>query len=358
MFPKVSVKVSKKRTTRRTAAVRKYIVANVDEHAHDIAKRVAEKFGITRQAANRHLRELARAGGLRAFGTTRSRRYKLVPLTGTGFTVELAGLREDVVWRQQVEPALRAAGSPLPENVLDVLHYGFTEILNNAIDHSGGEQAFIGVEVTIASVTLVISDDGVGIFEHIKDRCALENEQHAALELSKGRLTTDEARHTGEGIFFTSRAVDRLSIASGSVALVCSERKNWVFTDELKTTPGSFVLLKLSTSSKVVLASVFDKYADELRGIVKTLIPVLLGRYGRENLVSRSQAKRLLARVENFDEVMFDFAGVRSIGRAFADEIFRVFARSHPKTTLLWVNGSAKVQEMILGAEATRNDVR
>ncbi|RLB61428.1 MAG: ArsR family transcriptional regulator, partial [Deltaproteobacteria bacterium] len=347
---------SKKRTTKRSAALRKYVVANVDEHSHDIAKCVAEKFGISRQAANRHLREFTRTGGLQAHGTTRSRRYKLAPLTETGFTVKLHDLHEDAVWRDQVEPALRAAGPPLPKNVDHALYYGFTEILNNAIDHSGGEEAFITVEVTMASVTLVISDDGVGIFEHIKERCALENEQHAALELSKGRLTTDAARHTGEGIFFTSRALDRLSIASGNVALVCSERQNWVFTDNSNTKPGSFVLLKLSTSSKVNLTSVFDKYADESRGIVKTLIPVSLARYGRENLVSRSQAKRLLARVDSFDEVMFDFTGVRSIGRAFADEIFRVFARSHPKTTLLWVHGGAKVHEMIMGAKAAREN--
>jgi hypothetical protein len=47
-------------------------------------------------------------------------------------------------------------------------------------------------------------------------------------------------------------------------------------------------------------------------------------------LISRSQAKRVLARVELFRTVLFDFSRVSSIGQAFADEMFRVFAHTHP----------------------------
>ena len=56
-----------------------------------------------------------------------------------------------------------------------------------------------------------------------------------------------------------------------------------------------------------------------------------LARYGNENLISRSQAKRLLARLEKFKIVMLDFEDVATIGRAFADEIFRVFTNNHPE---------------------------
>ena len=63
--------------------------------------------------------------------------------------------------------------------------------------------------------------------------------------------------------------------------------------------------------------------------------------------MSRSQAKRLLARVDRFSIVIFDFATVESIGQAFADEIFRVFERAHPNIKLVAINTSKSIDQMI-----------
>jgi len=83
-----------------------------------------------------------------------------------------------------------------------------------------------------------------------------------------------------------------------------------------------------------------------------THVPVGLARYGDENLVSRSQAKRLMARVEKFREVVLDFSGVNTIGQAFADEIFRVFQQLHPDVKLRWFNANAEVEAMVKRAIA------
>ena len=72
-----------------------------------------------------------------------------------------------------------------------------------------------------------------------------------------------------------------------------------------------------------------------------------MAQYGDDNLVSRSQAKRILLRVETFKEVMFDFTGVSFIGQAFADEIFRVFPLTYPDVHLLVTNTTPEVQAMI-----------
>ena len=64
-------------------------------------------------------------------------------------------------------------------------------------------------------------------------------------------------------------------------------------------------------------------------------------------LISRSQAKRVLVRVELFRTVVFDFSGVSSIGQAFADEIFRVFAHSHPEIQLQLIHANAAIKQMI-----------
>lgn len=73
---------------------------------------------------------------------------------------------------------------------------------------------------------------------------------------------------------------------------------------------------------------------------------------GRDNLVSRSQAKRLLGRFDRFKVVVLDFSGVASIGQSFADEVFRVFRSKHPEVELVPINASSEVRRMISRAEA------
>ena len=88
----------------------------------------------------------------------------------------------------------------------------------------------------------------------------------------------------------------------------------------------------------------------------KTAIPIQLLRYGQEQLVSRSQAKRLLARFDRFEVVVLDFKGISTIGQAFADEIFRVFPGSHPETSIRVVNASVRVRRTIARVSGNRSD--
>jgi hypothetical protein len=111
--------------------------------------------------------------------------------------------------------------------------------------------------------------------------------------------------------------------------------------------------MKLNNHTARTTKKVFDQFTSgEDYGFTKTVVPVKLAQYGDENLVSRSQAKRLLARVERFETVILDFSGVESVGQAFADEIFRVFAAQHPKVTLLELNTNSAVKRMISRARA------
>jgi len=79
-----------------------------------------------------------------------------------------------------------------------------------------------------------------------------------------------------------------------------------------------------------------------------------LAQYGDEQLVSRSQAKRLIARFDSFKKVILDFKGVQEIGQAFADELFRVYANEHPDVELIPDNMTDQVQRMWLRAVAPR----
>lgn len=80
-------------------------------------------------------------------------------------------------------------------------------------------------------------------------------------------------------------------------------------------------------------------------------MPVSLAQYGDENLVSRSQAKRLIVRFKKFRTVVLDFKGVALIGQA-ADEVYRIFALAHPEVDLFPLNAKKEVSQTITHALA------
>lgn len=72
-------------------------------------------------------------------------------------------------------------------------------------------------------------------------------------------------------------------------------------------------------------------------------------------IVSRSQAKKLIAELEQFQEVILDFHDVQFIGQPFADEVFRVFQNSHPDTNLHSINTNEDIEKMIRHVTTKRN---
>lgn len=263
------------------------------------------------------------------------------------FTFTIApDLEEDKIWRQQIHPLL----SGIPANVLEICHYGFTEMVNNVVDHADGQILVIRISSTTNTIRMDIIDDGVGIFHKLQTELGLEDHRHAILELAKGKTTTDPQQHTGEGIFFTSRMFDNFSIVSDRLhfthdALLGEDRLIEIEKEE----KGTAVILEIHPQSQRTIKGVFDQFAvdEDDYGFTRTQVPVVLAQDGDENLVSRSQAKRLLGHFDRFKEVQLDFKGVLMIGPAFADEIFRVFCHQNPQICLVWLNANAEVEKMI-----------
>lgn len=330
----------------RGEQVRSFILESIEDNPSDLVAMAAAKFGITRQAIHKHLRRLVDEGVVEKRGATRNLTYHLKP-TGkwTKAYAITPSLAEDVVLREDVVPEL----GKLPDNVARIWDYGFTEMFNNAIDHSDGSEIRIFVTKTAAATRAIIQDDGVGIFGKIQRALGLLDERHAVLELSKGKLTTDPENHTGEGIFFTSRMFDRFAIVSGGTYFSheYGEQEDWILEHEQESS-GTSVFMTLNNHTSRTAESVFSQFTsgDDF-GFTKTVVPVKLARYGNENLVSRSQAKRLLARVDRFRTVLFDFTDVEQIGQAFADEIFRVFQNQHPSMELVPIHTNEAVTAMI-----------
>jgi len=336
----------------RGEEVRRFILENIEQNPQEIAKLVSEQFKISRQAAHVHLKKLVSEQCLiPKENQKRNRSYKLAPLVEFRKTYSLSeGLAEDIVWRDDIQPAL----GPFPENVLDIWQYGFTEMFNNALDHSSGTAITVQIIKTAITTEMLIFDDGVGIFRKIQEALNLVDERHAVLELSKGKFTTDPKRHTGEGIFFSSRVFDSFDIMSGNVFFTHTfdESEDWIM--ENASGKGTAVWMRLLNHSARTLKKIFAEYAPETPGdyrFTKTVVPVKLAQYGNDKLISRSQAKRLLSRVELFKTVLFDFAGVETIGQAFADEIFRVFANAHEDISVIPVNANQEIEFMVRRAQ-------
>jgi len=339
---------------RKGKDIREFILRELADHPRDIVRVTADHFRITRQAVSRYMKEFISEKLVTATGNTSSRTYELHTLYQEQFEVPLKGLEEDVLWRERVQPIL----SGLPKNVQDIWQYCFTEMVNNAVDHSDGDTLGISVRGNASTTEIHVDDNGIGIFRKIKDECGLLDEHHAVLELAKGKLTTDPSRHTGEGIFFTSRLLDEFGILSGEVFFshALGEEEDWILSTN-KPENGTLVLMLLSNRSNDSIIEVFSKFTEDSEdyGFNKTVVPVRLARHGAEQLVSRSQARRLLARLDNFNIVVLDFAAVETIGQAFADQIFRIFDREHPNVSLIPIHMSRAVENMILRARSRRH---
>lgn len=333
----------------KTSEVRTFILSHIEAHPRNITRLAFEKFNISPQAVRKHLQALLNDGLIHASGATRDRQYSLVILDELELSIPISEeLAEDVIWRKEIRPKFEGVET----NVIHICQYGFTVMVNNVLDHSEGRILSLRYRRTAAYIELVIADDGVGIFNKISRILGLQDKIHVILELAKGKLTTDPSKHTGEGIFFTSRAFDNFMILSGNLMFAHTEADNdWLLEEQQDLCEGTFVRLRINPNSDRKLRDVFDKYASgDDYGFSKTHIPVTLARYGDENLVSRSQAKRLLSRFERFEEIILDFSGVEMVGQAFADEVFRVFTSEHSATHLTYVNANQQVEKMILRA--------
>ncbi|HZX70122.1 MAG TPA: DUF4325 domain-containing protein [Rhodanobacter sp.] len=340
---------------KRSPAIDAALLVAVDAHPRDLTRTVADQIGVSRQAVAARVRALVEAGYLARSGTTRPTYVRGTRREGL-FKHALKGLAEDRVWSDDVAPILRG----LPANLVDIAHHGLTEMVNNAIDHSEGKQLKVMARRDAEGVSLWVADDGVGIFRKIARALALPDERLALLELSKGKFTTDPRRHTGEGVFFTSRMFDNFQIVSGDLVFDhdAAEEDDLLYDVEVpRVRHGTTVVMTIGLSSERTAKQVFDEYSSgpDDYDFAKTVVPVRLAKVGDENLVSRSQAKRLTQRVDQFRCVMLDFDGVSMIGQAFADEVFRVFANEHPAVELGVMRAVPDVQQMIRRAKTARD---
>lgn len=234
----------------------------------------------------------------------------------------------------------------LPKNISAILDYAFSEMLNNAIEHSKSLKIEIQMQRNAAGVVFDVRDWGVGIFNNIRKKKKLKNEFEAIQDLLKGKQTTSPREHTGEGIFFTSKAGDMLTIQSSRKKLIFNNILDDIFIKEAKKTIGTKVNFRVLLKSKRNLASIFKKYSDKAFSFAKTETKVSLYKIDTD-FISRSQARRIVFGLDKFKKIVLNFKGVDTIGQAFADEVFRVWHRFHPGIKIEYRNANKNIEFMI-----------
>ena len=327
----------------RGEEIRDFILENITGN-RNIAALTSDRFGITLPAVYKHIdRLVSEKQIIKKFGQfiLQSKQYKYA------YNIDKV-ISEDTVWEKDIKKHF----SDVPENIYRIWAYGFLEMFNNAIEHSKGKTIQVIVQENKINISVSVSDDGIGIFNNIKSKYKLLNEEDAFLELVKGKRTTDKTRHSGQGIFFSSKMFDDFFIASNNIVFnVNPEKDGNVQTGRIKY--STFVYMRIANNSNKTTKGIFDEFSTESPGdFDKTNVPIRLA--NSDDLVSRSQARRVLSGLELFKEVILDFKDIEYIGQAFADEIFRVFPNMNPETSITAQNANADVQNMINRAINTK----
>ena len=79
----------------------------------------------------------------------------------------------------------------LRSNVIEIIQFSMTALLNNVIIHSNAQKLYFKLYHTHDDFHVVVTDNGNGIFKNIASALDLESKRIAAIELLKGRITTD-----------------------------------------------------------------------------------------------------------------------------------------------------------------------
>ncbi|MCU1360423.1 MAG: MerR family DNA-binding transcriptional regulator [Ilumatobacteraceae bacterium] len=232
---------------------------------------------------------------------------------------------------------------------VDVARYVVTEMVNNAVDHSGARTVTVSVRrVHGGSTTIDISDNGDGLFHHLATGLGLEDDLAALGELTKGKQTTDPERHSGEGIFFSSKAVDTFTAEANGCRLIFDNLRDDFAVGTSKVVIGTTISVVIDPASTRTMLELFNRYTDDLR-FSRSRPRIKLYELG-VSFVSRSEAKRVARGLDEFSEVEVDFANVDDVGQGFADELFRVWANAHPTVALVPIGMNPAITFMVARA--------
>ncbi len=332
------------------ASVSTWITPAAIHHADDLIAHVMQRLDISRRRARRLLDALTQAQWLVQEGSRRRPHFRPGPLRQVVKRFDLHGLAEDRPWAEDFAPCF-----DLRPNVARLAQHAFTELVNNAVDHSGGTGVTVSVRQTALHLQMLVSDDGCGLFQRIARAWHIDDPRLAMLELGKGKLTTQPTRHLGQGLFYVARAADVFDLHANRCGFQRRPgRRGWSDVRAMEH-PGTSVYLAIALDTPRTLDEVLRSHAQNGYGLDDTEVSLRLLTGTHTWLESRAQARRATAGLAAFRRARLDFSGIDDIGPAFADEVFRVFAQAHPQVQLVAEDTAPRVATMIAAVAQRTN---
>jgi len=327
------------------ASATRWITAAAMNHGDALLPHVMLRLGFSRRRARKLLAALESAQWLERSGSVRKPVYRPGRLREVVASYPIEGLQEDLPWSRDFAPSL-----DLPAPVARLAQHAFTELLNNAIDHSGGQTVTVSVRQTATQLQLLVSDDGCGLFEQVERCFAIDDPRLAMLELGKGKLSSQPDRHCGQGLGLVARLADIFELHANRHAF---QHRGW---GQAGWRPGK-TMPHSGTSALVVIAMDSTRSVDAALRAMNAdgdgyafdhaQVPLRLLTGHQVALASRAQARRVTERLASFRRATLDFSGIDEVGPAFADELFRVFPARHPGVRLDPVGVAPRVQAML-----------
>ena len=340
------------------------IVEIANKQGKVTTKELSRKFDVSRQYLNQLLSELIADKKMIKIGSTRSAFYvscmyvqKHPEIVPNIFRKKYKNISlEEHKVLIDIEKNFYVIAD-LPENVHSIFVFAFSEMFNNAIEHSRSKIISVEVSLYDKKLSFIVEDSGIGVFRNIMKKKKLDSEIQAIQDLLKGKTTTMPKSHSGEGIFFTSKSADKFVLDSfGNYLIITKDNTEIKTIQTIKR--GTRVIFEIDITSDTHLTDIFKKYTNLTEesgyGFDKTEIRIKLYTTGGVH-ISRSQARRVLSGLEKFKFITLDFDKVPVIGQAFADEIYRVFKNLHPNIAIQEENMSDGVRFMV---ERAKNEAR
>jgi len=321
-----------------THQIQNFILDNLSGHQRDIIRAAISKFGVSRQAVLKHMNTLIREKRVMAHGKTKDRYYELEPLLNYAKLVDITqGFKADRFLHTEIVTNLRS----LPRNIGEICEYALAALLHNVMDHAQATHLSVKLFATRDETHVMVADNGVGIFHHIRDGLGLEGKTISAIELAKGPGPHGAGHHAGVDLQAVMMLFDCITIDSAEISLRYKKKADRWSLQESKQARGTKIHLEISTKSSTTCNEIFANLFAEEKSVVR--IPVNLARTNGELLTSRYQASKLVHNIESSKEVEFDFTGIDVIGPAFAHELVWIAREKNKSIGIDWINAADTV---------------
>ena len=323
--------------------IKKFILDNITLHQKDIIYTAIQRFGVSRQAILKHMHALIAEKQVLAYGKTRDRIYELRPHLNFNKTVII---NEEFCPKEVIGKYITPHLDMVENNIKEIIQFSMTALINNILEHSKAKQLYFKLYKTYNEFHIIIRDNGIGIFKKIQTTLYLEDCMIAAMELAKGRITTDSVNHSGDELNAILRLFDLVKIEANGKSLIYKSNLNKWMIENSFNKQGTSLYLKIDPSSdrncEIIFKKLFDVPNDHL------IIPIsIIMVPGMELINSRTQAKSILRNIENFRQITFDFNQVELIGPAFADELVRESKKKNNFAELNWINSSKMIDVLM-----------